>query len=495
MNNYNNIEKKQATPNAAPLMQTYRSIGYCLETAIADIIDNSISACAQNIWINCFWDGDKTTISIKDDGVGMNNEEAINAMTLGANNPLDPRAEDDLGRFGLGLKTASFSQCKILSLFTKKKYFHSLYWTWDLNYVAANDTWELLRWMPDAYADSLNDFEHGTVVIWSELDQLIPPQTDSSDERAKRKFYASWDKAREHISMIFHRFIAEGLKIHWASHEVEGWDPFFGFEPKTQPKPEELFYLKGNKIIMKGYILPKRKDFTNEEEYERAEGQKGFAGQQGFYVYRGNRLLVAGDWLGMFKSKDSTKLARISIDLPNTTDTEWLINIMKSTATPPPQLRDGIKSYAINIRNLAEDVYKTRGPYHKRKRPNEATQYQPLWNEIMQGNEWSFKINRGNLLIDEIKTMASKSPEKAIEALLKLVESTLPVQKIYVHEADDDEVLKDTPIDMDFIRKLMKNIFDNYRSQGYSVDQAKNMLRITEPFDNYEPIIDEIDEH
>ena len=491
---YNNIDKCEAHPKAAPLMQTYRSIGYCLETAMADIIDNSISAGANNIWINCSWNGDNTTISIKDDGCGMNGDEAINAMTLGLINPLDKRSEKDLGRFGLGLKTASFSQCKKLSLFTKKENFHSLYWTWDLDYVAETNNWQLLRWMPEGYANSLDDIEHGTVVIWSELDQLIPIGSERTNEKAKRKFYDSWDKARSHVSMVFHRFIANGLKIYWASHEIEGWDPFFDYEPKTQPKPEESFYLNGKKMMMKGYILPKRKDFTNEEEYDKAEGQKGFAGQQGFYVYRGDRLLVAGDWLGMFKPKDSTKLARISVDLPNTTDTEWLINIMKSTATPPPQLRDGMKSYARNIRNLAEEVYKTRGPYRKRKKTDDLQRFQPLWNEITKGNEWSFVINRENQLIKEIKEMAKESPEKAMDTLFKIVETTLPVQKIYIHEADDNEIQKDTlnDIDMDLISKLLKEVFDNYLSQGFSKETAKNLLRNTEPFNNYEPIIDEL---
>lgn len=491
---YSNIEKHQAQPKAAPLMQTYRSIGYSLETAMADIIDNSISAGAENIWINCVWAGDKTTISIKDDGCGMNGSEAVNAMTLGVINPLCERNENDLGRFGLGLKTASFSQCKKLSLFTKKEKFHSLYWTWDLDYVAKEDSWELLHWMPEEYLNSLDNIEHGTVVIWSELDQLIPSGSEHSDEKAKRKFFDSWDRARNHVSMVFHRFIANGLEIHWASHEVEGWDPFFGYEPKTQPKPDESFYLNGKKMIMKGYILPKRKDFSNEDEYEKAEGQRGFAGQQGFYIYRGNRLLVAGDWLGMFKQKDSTKLARISVDIPNTTDTEWLINIMKSTATPPPQLRDGMKSYAKNIRAQAEEVYKTRGSYQRRKRPDVAQQYQPLWNERTNNNEWSFEINRDNLLIQEIKDMAKATPDKAIDTLIKLVESTLPVQKIYVHEADDNEVEKDRlkDFDLDLIRRLMKTMFDDLRSAGFSEEQAKNQLSITEPFDNYEPLIEEL---
>lgn len=498
MIDYNSLQKCEASPNAAPLMQTYRSIGYSLETAMADIIDNSISANANNIWINCIWDGDKTTISIKDDGIGMNNEEAVHAMTLGFVNPLQKRDAYDLGRFGLGLKTASFSQCKKLSLFTKKAGFHSLFWSWDLDYVANADNgkgrWELLKWMPEDYKKSLDDIDHGTIVIWSDLDQLIPPGTAKEDKKGKEKFYDSWDKVREHISMIFHRFIAAGLNIHWASHLLDGWDPFFGYETKTQPKPDESFYLNGEKMSMKGYILPKRKDFSSEEAYERAEGSKGYAGHQGFYVYRGDRLLVAGDWMGLFKSKDSTKLARISVDLPNTTDTEWLINIMKSTATPPPQVRDKMRSYAANIRNLAEEVYKSRNPYKRRNNNDNSIAFQPLWKEILKGQEWSFEINRDNLIIKDLKEKAKIDPETSINSLLKLIESTIPVQKIYVHEADDQEEQADSlgKIDMDVIKNLMKVMYENLKNGGYSAEQAKNVLSMTEPFNSYLPLIEEL---
>lgn len=494
MIDYSLVQKCDASPNAAPLMQTYRSIGYSLETAMADIIDNSISAGADNIWISCAWNGDKTTICIKDDGIGMNNDEAVHAMTLGFVNPLQRRNANDLGRFGLGLKTASFSQCKKLSLLTKRKGYHSLFWSWDLDYVANADKWELLKWMPEEYLNELDGMDHGTLVLWSDLDQLIPVGTEKDDTRNRDKFYDTWAKVRDHVSMIFHRFIANGLHIHWGSHEIEGWDPFFGYESKTQPKPDEAFYLNGSKMTMKGYILPKRKDFSSEEAYERAEGSKGYAGHQGFYVYRGDRLLVAGDWMGLFKSKDSTKLARISVDLPNTTDTEWLINIMKSTATPPPQVRDKMKSYAANIRNLAEEVFKSRGSYRPRKKSDDSETFKPLWLDHSNGNEWSVEINRENRIIKEIKEKAKTEPEKAIDVLLRLVESTIPVQKIYIHEADDQEVQEEPldKVDMDMIKNLMKVIYDSYKSGGYSSEQAKNILAMTEPFNNYLPLIEEL---
>ena len=152
---YSLLPKTEAVPEAASMIETFRAIGYNLETAVADILDNSISAGAKNIYIERIWDGGKTIITIKDDGLGMNSEEIVEAMRPGAQNPLDSRDVNDLGRFGLGMKTASFSQCRKLTVISKKSGYHSAYWTWDLDYVAMTHKWELIRWAPEAFTNAL----------------------------------------------------------------------------------------------------------------------------------------------------------------------------------------------------------------------------------------------------------------------------------------------------------------------------------------------------
>ncbi|MDD6783375.1 MAG: ATP-binding protein, partial [Prevotellaceae bacterium] len=140
---YEGLEIQEAIPEASSMIETFRAIGYNLETAVADIIDNSITAGASRITIQRYWRGGKSVITIIDNGCGMNNEELIHAMRPGAQNPLEERDEKDLGRFGLGLKTASFSQCRKLSVLSKKNGELS-YWTWDLDYVALCKKWNLI---------------------------------------------------------------------------------------------------------------------------------------------------------------------------------------------------------------------------------------------------------------------------------------------------------------------------------------------------------------
>src|SRR5690349_3391180 len=135
INQLKKFEAEEAHPKPKSTLNSYRSFGYSVQTAIADIIDNSITARAKNIWINYVWDGSKSYLSILDDGLGMDLIELIDAMTPGSKNPQDNRESHDLGRFGLGLKTASFSQCRRLTVVSKKKDTILIKRCWDLDYV------------------------------------------------------------------------------------------------------------------------------------------------------------------------------------------------------------------------------------------------------------------------------------------------------------------------------------------------------------------------
>lgn len=219
---YSKIETVSAEPYASSMIETFRAIGYNLETAVADVIDNSISAQAKNIYFNSEWKGGESVITIMDDGSGMDNDELVSAMRPGAKNPLDERAEKDLGRFGLGLKTASFSQCRKLIVASKKAGCEPVYWIWDLDYVNQTSKWELIRYpIPDDFLHTLDRLESGTLVVWTELDRVIPSNTSVSNEIAKDKFLAQMDRVKQHLAMTFHRFIEEKtVKLYCWGHEV-----------------------------------------------------------------------------------------------------------------------------------------------------------------------------------------------------------------------------------------------------------------------------------
>lgn len=486
---YSLLEKASAVPEASSMIETFRAIGYKLETAIADIVDNSISANAHNIYIDRIWKGGKSLITILDDGRGMNSNEIVQALRPGAQNPLTERSETDLGRFGLGLKTASFSQCRKLSVLSKKKGYVSSYWSWDIDYVASSKKWELIRWIPEGFINRLNDYQSGTLVIWTDLDRIVPQETSETDENAKIKFSFVLDKVKKHIAMTFHRFIEEKIiNIYWCNHKIEPWNPFCLGEQKIQSMPTDQ--LPGG-ASMKGYILPHKNNFSSERAFKEAEGINGWAAQQGFYVYRGKRLLLAGDWLGLFRKEEHYKLARIQVDLPNKLDVLWQIDIMKSKAAPPSSCKDQMESYAKSVRTIATEVYRHRGRILKQKA---AQEFQPLWLEKKKDSKWSFVVNRDHAMVKELKELAKLKPAYAIDTLLRFIEEAIPTKTIYINEAKSEEAQKTPYSDMDdnLIKEMLTTIYKNQLEQGSTSEQAKSYLKTVEPFNNYEDLIDEL---
>lgn len=486
---YDSLRTANAIPCAASMIETFRAIGYNIETAVADIIDNSISANAKNVWVTRHWHGDKSFITIKDDGCGMNSQEIIDAMRPGSHSPLEERSKTDLGRFGLGLKTASFSQCRKLTVLSKKSGYHSAYWTWDLDYVAQTNEWTLLQWIPEYLDESVDDIEHGTLVIWSDLDKVVRKGTSENDINAKEKFSNSLDRVRQHIAMTFHRFLEEkSLKIFWCGHEINPWNPFCISESKTQSRPTEGIV---GGIKLKGYVLPHKSAFSSEKAYNVAEGINGWPAQQGFYVYRGKRLLLAGDWLGLFRKEEHYKLVRIQVDIPNTLDSEWQIDIKKSKAYPPIQCQNQLETYAKDVRKIGCEVYRHRGKILKQRA---GQSFQPLWNEKRKDNKWSFVINRDNAMIQQLKDMAHTDSDKAFSYLLRLIEETIPVKTIYINEAKGEESHKEPfeGSDTSVVKDMITRMYQNLMASNMTSEQAKAYIMTIEPLNSFEELIEQL---
>lgn len=484
---YANIQTAPADPVASSMIETLRSIGYSLPTAVSDIIDNSISASAKNVWVTRKWDGGNSIITIKDDGHGMNDVEIRHALRPGSQNPNEERDIKDLGRFGLGLKTASFSQCKRVTVLSKRKGESPSFWSWDLEYVAKYNRWDLIKWIPQGYEHSIDDIDSGTIVIWTNLDRVVGAGISVTNQSAHEKFSHDLERVHQHIAMTFHRFLEEkDIRLWWCGTEVKPWNPFCLTESKIQAQPEDS--ITGS-ISVKGYILPHPRNFSSEKSCKEAEGMNGWTSHQGFYVYRGKRLLLAGSWLGLFKKEEAYKLVRIMIDLPNTQDLKWKIDIKKSQAYPPASCREQLLAYAKDIRNKGLEVYKHRGRIIRQRANDE---WSPLWLDKKKDDKWYFVINRANSIIKGIREMAKSNPDKAIETLLKLVEETIPTASIYAIESSNEEQMKEPFIgySSEEFLPLVRTIYQNFLTFGLTPVQAKTRLKSQEPFNLFEDLID-----
>lgn len=486
MIDYSIFPKANAEPEPSSMIETFRAIGYNIQTAVADIIDNSISAGSRKVWITFDWKGAETWIAIKDDGCGMDNKELIQAMRPGSKNPTEERSEKDLGRFGLGLKTASFSQCRRLSVVSKKINTQQVYWTWDFDFVNRCGKWDLIQYLPDLFINKLDDVTSGTIIIWNELDRLVK-NLHEEDKTSLDKFLQIMEQVKKHLAMVFHRFIESNrIKIYFQGREIDAWNPFLPDNTATQKFPDEP--LQSNRVRIRGFVLPHKSKLT-EEQFRMAEGPQGWNEQQGFYIYRNERLLLAGDWLGMFRKEEHYKLARIMVDLPNNLDAEWQIDIKKSVARPPLNLRDQLKAYSSKVRAQAVEVYRHKGKILQRKYSTE--QFQPVWHEKVRHGKRFYIINRDHPIIKSAFNSVSDK-ERDLNQLLRFIEETVPVPLITIKESEQPE-LQGQPFeesDQDIIRKTMKLMYSNLVKEGKSENQAIAIILNIEPFNLFPQFIE-----
>lgn len=472
-----------ATPNAASLMQSLRAFGYDISTAIADLIDNSITAQATSISVNFELNNGDPWIAIADNGYGMTEAELFEAMKAGSKNPLDERPSDDLGRFGLGLKTASFSQCKRLTVATKKQGGCVHVRCWDLDVVTVENAWVLLK-SASSDANKLIDehFElhaNGTIVIWEKLDR-IAPGTSINDEEYQNAFLSYARTVKDHIAVVFSAYMYGVKKIQFSLNDrsIQMWDPFMSDNSFTTRMPSESLYVNGYEVKVKPYILPHQSKISTEVFNENA-GLHGWNAQQGFYIYRNNRLIVAGDWLipGMEKL-EQYRLARIRVDIGNETDSEWNIDVRKSTAVPPISIQKEIKRIAIVAQRESSRIYRHRGKKLARTVKKEQCF---VWHQNVRHGKLGYEINREHPII---KNLLQSDEKMHIKKLLKLIEETIPLPTIISDYSERAEKML-TPFEgskTDEFDEMICILYEMYLSNGCSPSEAIENIASTEPY-------------
>ena len=420
-------QRIELIPDAHLLLMSLRSVGYKVETAIADIIDNSISANATSIHIDFLWNGTDSSISIWDNGCGMSYDELISSMRIGSANPMDERMANDLGRFGMGMKTAAFSLGKRLFVSTKHSGTLSNA-TWDLSIIEKNNDgkWNLIvnsSGYDNAFDSELMETsDNCTLLVIDHLDRLID---QDNIEKSKKNFYKTIENVKKHVGMIFHRFIEEdNLEIYFGDDRIIAWNPFVISNEATQELSEEVVQEGKKKIVIQPYVLPHKTKFASPDDYENAQGPRGWNAHQGIYVYRNRRLLVFGTWFDFMKKEPAFNLARIKLDITSDSDYDWKIDIKKSTATPPLYVRDVLERAVIGCTSASTKVYNSRGTYSK-KATSQHLGY--VWEQRKNRmGEYSFFVNKKHPLLCDISSRLDDDGKTVLKAYLTLIEGYAP---------------------------------------------------------------------
>ncbi len=422
----------ELSPPATALINGIRAIGYSFSTAVADIIDNSISAAASNIDIYSDPLDSDPYFSILDNGIGMNRNELINAMTFGSNRSGRIDSPDDLGRFGLGLKSASLSQCRRFIVITKQnEQINAM--SYDLDVIERNNKWELIELSYDEFKNEqcfneLIKYKTGTLVIWKEFDKL-----EINAKNFEDSFRNIVAEAKKHVELVFHRFYNK-VNIYFSGKRIEKRDPFLIASQKKQTGRESIITIKGIKIRVIPHTLPNANTLTNEEK-ALLGNPKSIHDEQGFYIYRNERLIIWGSWLHMGYKSELNKLARVQVDIPSALDSMWMLDVKKSSAKIPDLIKEQIR---FAIEDSIDRSHKT----NRYKGTKELREISPVWNRtLLREGVVKYEVNRSNPLFQALYDQIGKQEKILLEDLLSQLECYLPQGRIMNDKYDSVNIV------------------------------------------------------
>lgn len=484
------MQKIENPPIASYLMGSMRYMGYSFEDSVADVIDNSISAMAKNIRVLFTMNPDKLYVGILDDGYGMSDKELYHAMCYGSQSSEVERDARDLGRFGLGMKSASLSQCKTMTVVSRKNGKYSAY-RWDYDEVSKKSNcgkWYVLKLEPQEMQklpcfEELSLQETGTLVLWENFDVI--------SKASGGYVYESLTKYRNNLlsklALIYHRFISEeGLRFFVNYAEIKALDPFLiGRSDNpwgTLKQPLTDSYGKEHFVEITPYKLPYVSDMT-EDEKKLIGGDDKMNKMQGYYIYRGKRLIKYGTWFGTPRHEVS-KYGRVKVDIPNNMDDIWKIDVMKRDAVIPRELSRLLEKTIGSLIEKSTKQTKFRGQPVTSK----SEDFVYVWDRIESRNGfYSYKINRNNCFIKAVIDRIPDYCRTDVEMLLRQIEQNIPIHQMHLDhdinriEADNDfdgsDLYEQAIMTVDFLHKTGLD-YNSAIKMTIKCSQFKNELNL-----------------
>lgn len=475
-------ERVSLVPRAGYLLSSMRDIGYSFETAVADLVDNSISASAESIWIDAEWNKGDKFVAISDNGNGLSRDALIEAMRLASSDPTIDREDNDLGRYGLGLKTASLSQCRRFTVASKTTA-GTYAVTWDIDQArAAGDDG---GWMVEVLdctetgretllgrliQERLAGMKSGSLVVWEKIDRPDPETTRKVG--GEGAFTDQLSSLIEHLALTFHRFLnsassKEKVELYVNNKKVEGFDPYNSDQIATkQPAPETII-IRNIKVQVTPYVLP-HPSKVSAEEYRKYEGKDGYLENSGFYIYRNKRLISKGTWHRLIRRSNLSKLLRIQVDIPTSLDFLWRIDVRKSQAEVPADIKKELQNFIKRWEMDAKVVYRHRGSVLIERTID------PLWNRAVNDGRICYKVNRENPFFRNLERGLDAEKKKALRLYFDMVDAAFPHNSVMCDLDGDKQTVVSAKISDSDIMEMLRQ----YVSMSQKAWTETELLRV-----------------
>lgn len=465
------MEEINLPPFAHTLIESIRAIGYSLEAAISDVLDNSISADATDIEIS-YTPYQTPYIAMIDNGCGMDSEKLTESMRYGSCDSSLSRESSDMGRYGLGMKTASLSQCRHLTVISKKNGKISGR-CWDLDRIQETGQWTLavldeseIAEIP--HVEELQKLPSGTVVVWKNLDRIFSGEVNLEDGMTDKL-----NLVGKHLSLIFHRFLQGGdadciINLTMNGEKVKGFDPFFTAKSRQAMDEEKIDIPQFHSVVkVIPYILPHPSKMSS-KELEKYGGKDGMRSQQGFYIYRNKRLLIWGTWFRMTKMDEFSKLARVQVDIPNTLDDLWTLDVKKSTAAPPEIVKRRLKQILDQITTNSKRTYTFRG---KRETRDDVTH---VWTVSDTREGVCYELNNDHPLYEKLTEMMDDDAKKLFSEYVKTVANQFPIHRLHNDIFNEKKMASQSE---DFKWVTTQKLLETYLSMAETEEEKEGILK------------------